>query len=269
MERTRAIIEVVLIFGLTLSLMVLVSLSAFGRWERGLTDRPFIEYGIMMAVPTLFLVARRRRLPAYGLAFRPLAYHLKIAAIASAPVALAGAASVWVDGREWPGALVLAVAHIVVLFGLGWLLRRQPTGLEQGIALPALTLIVASEQAAGGGAGRALSGFVFYLLFLGPGEELLFRGYIQSTLNAAFGRPFRFFGVAWGWGGAIAAVLFGVMHVLNLGGLVSGAWALQWWWGMWTLVAGLVLGFIREKSGSIIAPAIAHGLPQALAAVIG
>jgi membrane protease YdiL (CAAX protease family) len=45
-----------------------------------------------------------------------------------------------------------------------------------------------------------------------------------------------------------------------------GNWHLTPWWGLWTFFAGLVLGFVREKTGSIVAPTILHGLPQAIAA---
>jgi membrane protease YdiL (CAAX protease family) len=36
-------------------------------------------------------------------------------------------------------------------------------------------------------------------------------------------------------------------------------------WGFWTIFGGLVFGFVREKSGGILAPALLHGLPQAIA----
>jgi membrane protease YdiL (CAAX protease family) len=97
------------------------------------------------------------------------------------------------------------------------------------------------------------------------GEELLFRGYIQSRLNEAFGKPFQFYGVHWGWGILITSLLFGFMHVVNTGSLVIGHWQPTWWWGFWTFFSGFVFGFVREKTGSIVAPALLHGLPQAIA----
>lgn len=38
-------------------------------------------------------------------------------------------------------------------------------------------------------------------------------------------------------------------------------------WGFWTIFSGLVFGFVREKSGGILAPTLLHGLPQAIASV--
>jgi hypothetical protein len=39
---------------------------------------------------------------------------------------------------------------------------------------------------------------VFQFFFAGFGEEILFRGYMQSRLNEDFGRPWRLRGVSFG-----------------------------------------------------------------------
>ncbi|GIV63984.1 MAG: hypothetical protein KatS3mg045_1323 [Bellilinea sp.] len=270
MEKVKAVVEVVIVFGFTLLLIALVSLSPIGRWERQVSNRFFVEYGVMVVSPLLLLVATRRNLAAYGLSLRNLSYHLDVAATAFVPVAIASATFLFVDYREWGGSLILAAVHIAVLFALVWLLKRKPTANENGVLLSIILPIACLELTMEARVGNAISAFVFYVFFLGLGEELLFRGYIQSRLNAAFEKPFQFFGVTWGWGIVIAAALFGLMHILNIGGLVNGHWELAWWWGFWTFFGGLVLGFVREKSGSIIAPTILHGLPQAIAyAVLG
>ena len=36
----------------------------------------------------------------------------------------------------------------------------------------------------------------------------------------------------------------------------------------WTFFGGLASSFVREKSGSIAAPALLHGLPQAIASAL-
>jgi membrane protease YdiL (CAAX protease family) len=158
----------------------------------------------------------------------------------------------------------MAGVEIAVLFALGWLLKRKPTQKENGTLVGAMLLIACTSISQKATLGNAISAFAFYILFLGLGEELLFRGYIQSRLNAAWGRPFQFYGVNWGWGVIMTSVLFGLMHVLNIASLVSGDWQLAWWWGFWTFFGGLLSGFVREKTGSIVAPTILHGLPQAI-----
>lgn len=57
--------------------------------------------------------------------------------------------------------------------------------------------------------------------------------------------------VKFGWGVFLAALLFGLIHALvNM--------PPTWPWALFTLIMGLTLGFIREKDGSILAPAILH-----------
>ena len=263
--KAKAVIEVVIVFGLTLSLVALVGLSPIGKWERQVTNRAFIEYVVMIAVPLLLLVVARRNLASYGLSLRNLCYHLRITAVAFVPMAVAFFSFAFLDYRQWSGSLIMAGIQIAVLFALGWLMKRFPTRDENGTLVGAVALLACSSLAQRATLGNAVSAFVFYILFLGSGEELLFRGYIQSRLNAAWGKPFRVFGVRWGWGVVITSVLFGLMHVLNVGGLVGAHWQLEWSWGFWTFFGGLVLGFVREKTGSIVAPTILHGLPQAIA----
>ncbi len=180
------------------------------------------------------------------------------------PVALASVPLAFVDYREWRGAVVLSAIQVALLIVLGQLLRRKPSLGGNGVAAGLVLLVLARNMRAQPTAANAFSALLFYVLFLGLGEELLFRGYIQSRLNIAFGRPFVFFGVQWGWGAVIASVLFALMHVINLGSLSAGQWQLTPWWGVWTFFGGLVFAFLREKTGSIAAPALLHGLPQGI-----
>lgn len=266
MQKAKAVVEVAVVFGFTLLLIALVGMSPAGSWERQASNRFFFEYGVMIILPLLLLVTSRRNLAAYGLSVRNVSYQLDLAATAFVPVALASAAFAFVDYRVWHGSLILAALKIAVLFAVGWLLKSKPTTNENGILLGISFLpVIFVELAIGSRLGNAASAIVYYLFFVGFGEELMFRGYIQSRLNAAFGKPFKFIGVNYGWGILIASAFFGLMHVLNIGSLVGGRLELTWWWGFWTFFGGLVFGYVREKSGSIIAPAILHGLPQAIA----
>jgi membrane protease YdiL (CAAX protease family) len=110
--------------------------------------------------------------------------------------------------------------------------------------------------------GSVIVAIIYFYLFVALSEETLFRGYIQSRLNSVFGRPKRFLGVNWGWGLIISSVFFGLWHL----GWKSGM--LEWPHVLWTMFAGLIFGFVREKSESVIAPALLHGImnygPQAI-----
>jgi uncharacterized protein len=262
--KAKAVIEVVLVFSLTLLLIALVGLSPIGEWERQVTNHFFIEYAVMIAVPLVILLVTRRNLAAYGLSLHNFRYHLGVAGTAFVPVVIGILPAAFVDYKSWSGALIIAGVQIAVLFAVAWLLRRKPAMNESGLLVGAILLIGRLNLTQQATVGNAISAFIFYFFFLGFGEELLFRGYIQSRLNAAWGRPFQFFGVSWGWGVVIMSLLFGLMHWINLGSLAMGNWQLEPWWGFWTIFAGLVLGFVREKTGSIAASTILHGLPDAL-----
>lgn len=270
--KVRAVIEVSAVFAATWLILALTALSPVGEWERQTTGPfNFIEYTLIIIITLLVMVATRRNLASYGVSFRNLRYHLDIAVTAFLPVALGyiPIALIGDNHKTLWGALIMSGVQVAVLFLLGWILERKPTRNESAIIAGALLLLAFSNLTQRAPLDNPLSGFIYYLLFVGFGEELLFRGYIQSRLNEAWGRPFQFYGVPWGWGLIITSVIFGLMHVINIGSLVNGNWQLAPWWGLWTFFGGLVLGFVREKSGSIVAPSILHGLPQAISTAFG
>jgi len=83
--KAKAVVEVVVVFSLTLCLIALVGLSPIGEWERQAMNNFFIEYAVMIAVPLLILLVTRRDLAAYGLSLHNPRYHLNIAATAFVP----------------------------------------------------------------------------------------------------------------------------------------------------------------------------------------
>jgi len=203
----------------------------------------------------------------YGITFNNLSYHLKVGLKSLAIMILADLAfplvtALGLSYMDFGGALILSFSQIVALILIARFLRKTPTYQEQAasthriliffLVFIALTILSALTLPL----GKQVGGFTYGLFTTGFGEEILFRGYIQSRLNRAFGRPFRIWGVRWGWSVIITAVLFGLVHYLHGTGTL--------WWGVWTTFAGLVLGFLREKTGAIVAPAIAHGVPAAI-----
>jgi membrane protease YdiL (CAAX protease family) len=109
---------------------------------------------------------------------------------------------------------------------------------------------------------------VLWLFFgAGFGEEIFFRGYIQSRLNQAFGRPWRFFGVDFGLGLLVSAALFGLIHVFNTVDYFGGRWDFAWLWWFPNFAAGLFFGSLRERTKSIMAGGIVHGISDVLARV--
>ncbi len=89
----------------------------------------------------------------------------------------------------------------------------------------------------------------YMLLFVGLGEELLFRGFIQRDLVEAFG---------WKWGLFGAAALFAVMHL---------SWRSIPELGF-VFIAGLILGALYLKTKSLVAPIVAHGINNVMLVAI-
>lgn len=87
------------------------------------------------------------------------------------------------------------------------------------------------------------------LLVIGLSEEFFFRGYLQTHLNCRFGRPWQFLGARFGWGLPLAAVLFGVCHLVT-GDITR----------LRVIVFGLFAGWLRERTETIAVPAAYHGV---------
>ncbi|MBI5543444.1 MAG: CPBP family intramembrane metalloprotease [Deltaproteobacteria bacterium] len=177
-------------------------------------------------------------------ALRELAPFVSAALLESSliPVALLGAALRWrplgatlalapVEGgwRRWapliaaPFAIDAAADSVIALLGLS--APAQPTPGSLGLAL---------ELGAG--------------VLLAPiGEELLFRGWILSTLRERWGRTAAIVGTA---------VAFTVWHADARTAIV-------------VLPAGLAMGWVTERSGSLLPALATHALNNLLAILFG
>ena len=98
-----------------------------------------------------------------------------------------------------------------------------------------------------------ISKVLYYIFIVGLGEELLFRGYLQSSFNRYFGKSFNIGDVKFGWGLFLSSILFGMMHALVV---VPPLWP----WAIFTFILGLTLGFIREKDGSVLGAILLHAM---------
>ncbi len=82
---------------------------------------------------------------------------------------------------------------------------------------------------------------VYMVVFVGLGEELLFRGLVQRDMTNLLG---------WKWGLVGASLMFGVMHLTWRSIPELG----------FTLFAGLLFGYLYYRTRSLTAPIIAHGV---------
>jgi len=127
-----------------------------------------------------------------------------------------------------------------------------------------LLLFVAARRllirALGGGGPVAVP--FEYLLYQatmpGLAEELSYRGLIQPALNADLSRPWRLLRARVGWGWIITSLLFWAPHAFR----VDAHLHLTFYWPTLTmqLIVAFALGWMRERTASLLPPIIAHNL---------
>lgn len=219
---------------------------------------------LFSVLPLSSLIWTRRNPGTYGLTSDNLRQHGRLALRAMAvvmpvTVLFPVIALLGTDHRSWLGASILALG-----FGMGGAImlrstRRAAPLAEGPISLGGFSSYVGILLAGVGlcyllqPISAVITRVIVVVMFVGFLEEFFFRGYLQSRLNDVFGRPYSLFNVNFGAGLISAAVIFGLFHPLTVANETPWAWAL------WTATGGLLFGFLREKSGAVVTPALVHG----------
>jgi hypothetical protein len=165
-----------------------------------------------------------------------------LAAYSLGVITLTGTAKIYgltihVDLQAWRDIAIITILLLIFVLIRNNLLRM--IGLANGNGAPGLE-------------------FLLYQATLpGIAEELAYRGVIQTRLNKIFGRPWSLFKAPLGWGYIITAIIFWAVHAFRVEGL-----SLYFFWQTLTLqmVVGLALGWLRERSGSLVPGILAHNL---------
>ncbi len=255
-----SIIEVNIVFIMMISLFRFVnSFPLAMNITNSFNGLPFPGYAALL-ITTLFLyifrIQRQRQSPFS----QKLNYQLEITAYGFFPIFILSVLLSRIDWSHWGGAALISIVEIGLLFWFAWMVKHKPSWQNIVVISSFLLFPVASQISTT--FASVIVAIIYFYLFVAFSEEILFRGYIQSRLNSVFDRPNRFFGISWGFGLVISSVLFGLWH-LSWNSCIP-----EWPHVLWTMFAGLFLGFVREKSESIIAPAILHGImnygPQAI-----
>lgn len=104
--------------------------------------------------------------------------------------------------------------------------------------------------------GFDLESFLFSMTVPGISEELLYRGIIMSLLNKVFTGRKQLFGISLGWGALIQILFFGIGHAFYF----NDNQHIQFYsvGFFFTTMMGIILTFLKEKSGSIIPSILFH-----------
>ena len=269
-----AVAEVLCVFAVIIALVRTLGATGWAKWEISTLGWSYTGALVFIGVPALVVWLTRRRWSDYGVTLADWRANLSIG-LKAYPVTLipfflgfGGLAALKTSYKTIPGGVFMAVTEIAAIVIMLWIMRRQEpvTSGRNNLIIIGLLLIlpVAIASIMDRLSVIVVSTIIWQFVLSGFGEEFAWRGYIQSRLNLAFGRPYRILGVSFGPGLIIAALLFGFMHALNTFDASIGLASLSWGWALWTIFAGLFLGVIREKTGSLLACSIAHGVPDAV-----
>lgn len=216
MSRVVSLAVAILVAGGSLVLSGLVSLPAL-----------LLAAALPMGAATAVVVtASETAFPVVGYAFRRTGDGSRVTTSWALP-----------DARGW-GLVVAGTAATVAVNRLVFALGRR-------VGVDPVATVTPPE-------GLSLSGLLVVLpvlLFVvGPAEEYLFRGVLQSYLAESFS-----VGGAVGW----TAVVFALVHLPNA--LLTLPSAVVVSAPVW-LIVGLTLGWLYETTGTLVVPALVHGL---------
>lgn len=272
-----AVVEIFLVYLILRLLVAGLDSTRVVQWELETLGWSYTIEILFIAIPALVIWRARRPWADFGVSLADWvtnldigikAYLVRIISVGTLVVVLL----LGIGFTSLKGGLIISIADVFAIALMIWLLKKQkPVAsgksnliimgllllfpLLVGLAMKRLTLIVVST--------------ILWQFFSGFGEEFVFRGYFQSRLNQAFGRPMHMFGIQFGAGLIVSSLLFGFFHAFNTYDPAVGLASLSWGWALFTAFGGLFFGILREKTGTLVAPGIAHGLPDAVGEALG
>lgn len=285
MQWVAALAEVTAVFAATHVLYrAIKQFTPLGEWE-GAAGTNFIPGAVMVAVTVGALLVCRRRFEPYGLGLRQWPDDLNVGLACGTVVIACATVALGVTGYRYdpsrppdpngPPQLMRTLGSpaigLVVLLAILALFRfvRGKWRMPPFVSLAVLVALLAVPPLLAAYLHRPAVwlGMLWNFLGCGFGEEVFFRGYIQSRVDVGFGRPWRVLGGAVGPGLIVSALLFGLIHALNTVDYFGGRWDFGWWYGLGTTIVGLLYGYLRARTGSVWAGAVTHGIVDAYAMV--
>lgn len=273
-SKLLAVLEIGLAYTLMQAAGMMRRSTGMVQWELETLGWSYSGMLFFVGIPALIIWLARRNWTEYGVSLEGwqanLDLGLKAYLVRLIPLGLGVAGAMWLtlDSHQLGGGAFVALMELVGLAVMIWVLnRRSPVKSGRGslmvilmlLAFPILTALSLNRL------DLVIVSTVFWqFVFSGFGEEFVWRGYVQSRLNQAFGRPMRMFGIQFGAGLFIASLLFGLLHAFNTYDPEIGSASLSWGWALFASFSGLFFGVLRERTGSLIAPGLAHGLPDAV-----
>jgi membrane protease YdiL (CAAX protease family) len=284
LARTAAIAEVLLAFAVVhVAFRAIKQFTAWGRFE-GEANLNFTPGVVMILFTLAILAASHRDFATYGLTLARWQDGLKTGLLWGI-IIVAGAGLLAIAGvRHQPGrtpptlmeGVIYGIAALTAVVLFARLLKRQRALLDRvpvtlclllPLGLLFTPLVVALIF------NRSLTLTLLSCLWLtfgaGFGEEIFYRGYIQSRINETFGRPYHVLQIQFGIGLLTSSLLFGCLHTLNSVDYFHHRFTFAWGFGLANVATGLLYGILRETTGSVLAGAVTHAILDVLVIIPG
>lgn len=272
-QKLFAVIEVLIVYALMQTIiLVLRSTDLINREVQKFGWSYIVASTCFVAIPALVIWLGRRNWADYGVSLRNWQTYLDIGVkaflVRFIPDLFGRVGTSFLGLTGTPREIVLDIAWVIaVVVMIRVMNRHKPVASGRNnliliaalLVLPIVMALTMKKLSV-----LIVSTIVWQFVLSGFGEEFAFRGYIQSRLNQAFGRPMRLLGVQFGLGLIVASLLFGLLHAFNTFDPTVGFASFAWDWAIGSALAGFFFGVIREKTGTLLAPGIAHGLPDAV-----
>ncbi len=230
-------------------------------------DKALVAAGIF-AIPVLALVAgfvitgrklRWKPLLWAALAFATYMLLLRSRGVLPEPVFMETLELNWIGkGLSILGTCVLMAILPGVSFraaGMRW--AQAPGSVRSATVVGVATIAGATITVAlvSPSPNTSVEWLAFQATMPGLDEELFMRGLLLLLFHQAFGRNFTIAGAETGWGLWLTTLLFGLLHGVTVQGdeiAVSVAVIVL------TGLVGLIAGWMRERTGSLVAPIVFH-----------
>lgn len=181
-----------------------------------------------------------------------------------------------IDGK-WAGlvvallaiALVCRYSQAVTLNEIGLTLKQRQGSLLPSLIATGVAVVVAFALgllAKSGDTGNSWLVSLSYPVVAGLDEELIYRGVLLALFGLAVGKAgFGLLGAQVTLGGLIALVLFAVIHGIKI---KNGALSVSVFGVGLTFFYGFIFLWIRERTGSLLLPVLAHNLVNTIGWII-
>lgn len=255
--RLLVLLEIVGIYALMQAVQIIWRATGIRQWEIANLGWTYTGSLIFVGIPAIFLWLARRDWATYGITRADwqtnLDVGIKAYLVRLIPVVLGLGIALWLGFgyQALPGRVIIALAEIAGIVVMLWAMNRLDEAKAIRSArgnLITIVLLLLFPLGVALAMGKLsifiISNVAWQFLCSGFGKEFVWRGYIQSRLNTAFGHPYRLWGIQFEAGLVLAS--------------------LSWGWALFTTFGGLFFGIIREKTGSLLGCVLAHGLPDAV-----